>query len=102
RAVDALRARGLGFAMTLTSLAGRFIEAEGQVVGGRAILRLREVSGLKYQLAELSQRHQKQSDDAAALRALIDAVPAPVWARDEAGKLMLVNRAYASAVEGRD
>src|SRR5262245_56924234 len=101
-AVDALRARGVSFAMTLTTQAGHIIEAEGQVIGGRAILRLREVSGLKYELAELSQRHQKQSDDATALRALIDAVPAPVWARDEAGKLGLVNQAYASAVEARD
>ncbi len=41
RAVDALRARGDSFAMTLTTLAGRIVEAEGQVIGGRAILRLR-------------------------------------------------------------
>jgi signal transduction histidine kinase len=101
-AVDALRARGVGFATTVTTLAGRIIEAEGQVVGGRAILRLREVSGIKYELAELSQRHQKQIDDNAALRALIEAVPAPVWARDDAGKLVFVNQAYARAVEARD
>ena len=102
RSVDALRARGVSFAMTLTTLAGRIIEAEGQVIGGRAILRLREVSGIKYELAELVQRHQKQIDDAAALRALIEAVPAPVWARDDAGKLVFVNQAYARAVEARD
>src|SRR5215471_2277498 len=102
RAVDALRARGVSFAMTVTTLAGHIIEAEGQVVGGRAILRLREVSGLKYELAELVQRHQKQIDDFAAMRALIDAMPAPVWARDAAGKLAFVNQAYARAVESRD
>ena len=102
RAVDALRARGVSFAMTMTTLAGHIIEAEGQVIGGRAILRLREVSGIKYELAELGQRHQKQSDDTASLRALIDAVPAPVWARDDAGKLVFVNQAYARAVEARD
>jgi signal transduction histidine kinase len=101
-AVDALRARGVAFASTLTTCAGRIVEAEGQVIGGRAILRLREVSGLKYELAELTHRHQKQSDDAAALRALIDAMPSPVWARDDAGKLVLVNQAYAAAVEARD
>ena len=42
------------------------IEAEGQVIGGRAILRLREVSGIKYELAELARRHQKHIDDTAA------------------------------------
>ncbi len=102
RSVDALRARGVSFAMTVTPLAGRLVEAEGQVVGGRAILRLREMSGLKYELAELTRRHQKQMDDAAAMRALIEAVPSPIWARDEAGKLVFVNRSYAQAVEARD
>jgi len=102
RSVDALRARGVSFAMTTTTLAGHIIEAEGQIIGGRAILRLREVSGIKYELAELVQRHQKQMDDATALRALIEAVPAPVWARDDAGKLVFVNRAYARAVEAKD
>src|SRR5215471_3922987 len=62
--VDALRARGVSFAMTVTTLAGRIIEAKGQVIGGRAILRLREVSGIKYELAELARRHQKHVDDA--------------------------------------
>src|SRR5262249_16014432 len=72
RSVDALRARGVGFAMTVTSLAGRIIEAKGQVPGGRAILRLRELSGIKHQLAELARCHQKHLDESTALRALID------------------------------
>ena len=101
RSVDALRARGLGFDMTLTTLGGRLVEAEGQIVGGRAILRLREVTGIKYDLAELTLRHQKQIDDTAALQVLIDALPSPVWARDDAGKLIFVNAAYASAVEAK-
>ncbi len=100
--VDALRARGVSFGMTLTTRAGRIVEAEGHVIGGRAILRLREVSGIKYELAELSARHQKQIDDAAAMRALIEAVPAPVWARDETGKLVFANQAYARAVDAKE
>jgi signal transduction histidine kinase len=102
RSVDALRARGVGFAKTVTSLAGRIIEAKGQVTGGRAILRLREVSGIKHELAELARRHQKHLDDSTALRALIDAMPAPVWVRDDGGKLTFANQAYARAVEARD
>jgi signal transduction histidine kinase len=102
RSVDALRARGVSFAMTLTTLAGQILEAEGQIIGGRAILRLRQVSGIKYELAELVQRHQQQIDDFAAMRALIEAVPAPVWARDATGKLVFANQAYARAVEARD
>ena len=102
RSVDALRARGIAFAMTMATFAGRIIEAKGQVTGGRAILRLREVSGIKHELAELARRHQKHLEDTAAMRALIEAAAAPVWARDEAGKLVFANQAYARAVEAKD
>jgi signal transduction histidine kinase len=102
RSVDALRARGVSFAMTVATLAEHVIEAEGQIVGGRAILRLREVSGIKYELAELTQRHRKQTEDAAAMRALIEAISAPVWYRNASGKLVFVNQAYARAVEAKD
>lgn len=97
--VDALRARGISFAMTVLTLAGRIMEANGQVIGGRAILRLRDVSGIKSELAELARRHQKHVDETAAMRALIATVPAPVWARDDAGKLTFANEAYARAVD---
>ena len=62
RAVDALRARGESFSMPLMTLAGRAIEAEGRAIGGRAVLRLRDVSGLKRELAELSARHEKLAE----------------------------------------
>jgi signal transduction histidine kinase len=102
RCLDALRARGVSFAMTLTTRANALIEAEGQVVGGCAILRLRAVSGIKYQLTELTQRYRKQLAESAALRALIEAVPAPVWYRDDTGELAFVNEAYVRAVEATD
>jgi signal transduction histidine kinase len=101
RSVDALRARAASFAMTVATLANHIVEAEGLVVGGRAIVRLRELSGIKYELAELTQRHRKQIEDAAAMRALIEAIPAPVWHRDSSGKLVSANQAYARAVEAR-
>ena len=102
RATAALRARGVGFAMTLTTPAGRLIEADGQAVGGRAVLRLRNMSGVKHELGDLMVRYQKQVDEAAALRSLVEAMAAPVWARDGAGRLMFANPAYARAVEARD
>ncbi len=101
-AVAALRERGERFAMTLTTLAGRPVEVEGQVVGGRAILRIKDVSGVKRELVELAGRFQHQADDADAMRTLVEALPSPVWARDEAGKLIYVNPAYARAVDAKD
>jgi signal transduction histidine kinase len=101
-AVAALRERGERFFTVLTTLAGRPIEADGQVVGGRAILRLKDVSGVKRELAELLGRFQRQREDIEAMLTLFEALPSPIWARDEAGKLIYVNAAYARAVEAKD
>ena len=100
RAVEALRARGEGFAMALTTLAGRPIEAEGRAIGNRAVLRLKDVSGAMRELAELGARHDKLVRDVDTLQALIESLPSPVWARDATGRLVFVNPAYVRAVEG--
>lgn len=100
-AVDRLRGRGECFAMSLTTLSGRHLEAEGRPIGGRAVLRLREVSGATRELAELMLRHQNLLRDVDALRTLIETLPAPIWARDASGRLVWVNDAYAQAVEAR-
>ena len=67
RAVDALRARGAGFAMTRhDARRPHRSRPRAQIIGGRAILRLREVSGIKRELAELSAAPPEVVDDAAA------------------------------------
>jgi signal transduction histidine kinase len=101
-AVEALRARGVGFAMTLTTRSDRLIEADGQAIGGRAVLRLRNVSGIRHELGDLLVRHHKQIEETEALRTLVDAVTVPIWTRDKTGKLVFANKAYARAVEARD
>jgi signal transduction histidine kinase len=101
-AVTALRERGDKFAMTVTTLAGRPIEVEGQVVGGRAVLRLKDVGGVRRELADLSERFQRQREDVDSIFTLFEALPAPVWTRDEAGKLIHANTAYARAVDAKD
>jgi signal transduction histidine kinase len=101
-AVDALRADGEGFSMQLMTLAGRAVEADGRAIGGRAVLRLRDASGLKRELAEINARHEKLVSDTESLRMLIDALPSPVWARDISGALTFVNPAYARAVDAKD
>ncbi|MGV3633424.1 MAG: ATP-binding protein [Pseudorhodoplanes sp.] len=99
---EKLRASGEAFAMTLVTLGGKSIEAEGRAIGGRAVLRLRDVSGIKGELVALASRHDRLVGDMMALRSLVDALPFPVWARDREGRLDFVNAAYASAVEARD
>src|SRR3569833_2933822 len=53
RAVETLRADGRGFVMTLTTRAGNPVAAEGRAIGGSAILRLRDVSGVARELLDL-------------------------------------------------
>jgi signal transduction histidine kinase len=101
-AVAALRARGQSFSMELSTLTGRHIEAEGRAIGGRAVMRLKEVTGTRRALAELNVAHQRLLADVDALRTLLETVPLPIWARDAAGKLAWVNPAYARAVEAKD
>jgi signal transduction histidine kinase len=101
-AVEALRARGEAFAMAFTTIAGRPIEALGRAIAGRAVLRLKEASGVKRELLDLAGRHQALLSESSSLRAVIERLPSPVWIRDKAGRLTFVNAAYAQAVEARD
>ncbi|MBV9555891.1 MAG: PAS-domain containing protein [Pseudolabrys sp.] len=101
-AVDALRAEGRPFSMTLNTAADRPIEAEGRAIGGRAVLRLRDVSGIKRDYADLKMRYDNLFGTAEALRNLIDTLPTPIWTRDETGLLTFVNAAYVKAVEASD
>jgi signal transduction histidine kinase len=102
QAVEALRSRGEGFAVMLTTLSGRPVEAAGRALGGRAVLRLKDVSGTERELAALSTRHADLQREVDGLRALIEALPAPIWARDDGGRIVWVNAAFAHAVEAAD
>src|SRR6186997_1261321 len=72
QAVDTLRSDGRGFAMTVTSRTGRPVEAEGRVIAGRAILRLRDVSGIEQELLDLAARHDELLGDVEIMRSLLD------------------------------
>jgi signal transduction histidine kinase len=101
-ATDALRKRGQTFSMTLVSNRGNHVEATGRPIGGAAVLRLKEMTGAKLDHAALAERHQRLERDLEQLRALLEMVPAPIWLRDEAGRLAFANPAYAAAVEAKD
>ena len=101
-AVERLRSRGEGFRMGLVTAQGRHVEAEGRAVAGRAILRLRDVSGDRLALSELRDRHGLALDENELWRKLLDARPEPAWLRDAEGRPIWVNAAYARAVEARD
>lgn len=57
--VERLRSRGESFRLALVSQTGRHLEADGRAVGGRAVMRLRDVSGDRLELIRLRERHAR-------------------------------------------
>ena len=98
-AVVALRDHGDSFNIPITVSAGHEIEADGRAVGGRAVMRLRLVSGIAQQLVQISAEHRQLQSRIESLRMLVESVPAPIWTRNQAGELVFVNKSYADAVE---
>ncbi|HKS64799.1 MAG TPA: ATP-binding protein [Xanthobacteraceae bacterium] len=101
-AVEALRRDGKGFSLMLTTLHHRHVVAEGRAIGGRAVLRIKDLTGPQGELAELAADHQQLRRDIDTIGRFLEALPSPVWARDAAGRLTWVNAAYARAVEARN
>jgi len=102
RDIERLRQRGEAFHLSLAGVSGRRYDADGRTVGGRAVLRLREVSGERLELDSLRERYAEIEAYSDGLLALLEALPTPVWLRDGAGRLLFVNAAYVQAVEARD
>ena len=86
-AVDALRDSGEGFLLNLTTSNGHAFEAMGRAIGGQAIVRIRELSGLRRELAETNLRFKALSEETDMLRGLAAAVPWPIWAKRGQGGL---------------
>src|SRR5262245_3538010 len=99
RAVDALREKGEGFLLNLATSAGRAVEAMGRATGGQAIVRIRDLSGVRRELAESSLRYDTLLEETELLRDFADAAPWPIWAKDSQGVLRYANAAYAGATE---
>src|SRR5690606_33167596 len=77
-------------------------EADGRASGARAVLRLRDVAGYKRDLLRIIDQHRQLARDIRASRALLNALPMPVWLRGADGRIEWVNKAYVTAVEAAD
>lgn len=100
--VDRLRARGEGFRLAIASLNGRHLEVEGRAVGGRAVMRIRDVSGDRLEVIRLRDRQAHTLAELDTLRTMLNAIPNPVWTRARDNRINWVNTAYARAVEAKD
>ncbi|SIO08071.1 PAS fold [Bradyrhizobium erythrophlei] len=99
-AVDALREAGEGFLLNLSTSNGRAIEAMGRAIGGQAIIRIRELGGLRRELAESNLRYRTLQEETELLRDFAAAAPWPIWAKSAQGDLRYANAAYVRATEG--
>jgi signal transduction histidine kinase len=99
--LDALFADGRPFNLLVRTRAGAHLEADGRAAGGRAILRLRDVVGYRSDLSRILDQHRALTREVRTSRALLNALPIPIWQRDPAGVLSWVNDAYLQAVEAQ-
>src|SRR5580692_546051 len=99
RAVDTLRESGEGFLLNLTASNGHAIEVLGRAIGGQAIVRIRELSGVRRELAETNLRHKTLLEETEMLRGFAAAAPWPIWSKRAHGGLLYANNAYARATE---
>jgi signal transduction histidine kinase len=99
RAVEMLRETGEGFLLNLTTSNGYAIEASGRAIGGQAVVRIRELSGLRRELAETNLRYKALMEETEMLRGFAAAAPWPIWAKGAKGALGFANAAYARATE---
>ena len=98
-AIENLRQTGQRFLLTAETLNGGFVEFRGRVSGGRVLMQLRALEGDELDRARMGHEASRQSKELARLKHLLDAVPMPVWSRDEDGEICWVNEAYRQAVE---
>jgi signal transduction histidine kinase len=100
-AVDRLKARGEPFSMSLDIAGGKRVDIDGRPTAGRAVMRIREVSGDRLERQRAEEKFGKLAEEISALHAVLDAIPQPLWLRYADGRLAWVNRAYAEAVDCR-
>ncbi|HZH09578.1 MAG TPA: PAS-domain containing protein [Microvirga sp.] len=97
--LDRLKQRGEAFRQVARTLSDRFIDVEGRTIGGRAILRLRDVTGDRSDLLKTRAELAAARSDLRSMTMLLDDVAYPLWIRDADDKLLWANQAYLRAVE---
>lgn len=99
--VDKLKTRGEAFSLSVDNLAGTRLEIDGRAVAGRAVMRIRNVEGDRLERMKAEESYGRLAGEMAALHAVLDSLPQPLWLRYPDGRLAWVNRAYAEAVDSR-
>lgn len=97
--LNALFQSGKPFNLMLKTASGNFVETSGLASGGRLIMRIRDLMGQKKELAAICDQQRRQAQVIASKHALLDAIPFPIWFRDEDNRIEWANKAYLTSVE---
>ena len=101
-ATERLLIRGETFSFSLVAQHGRHLEIEGRPVSGTAVVRIRDISGERLELARLKETLSETASALSALRLALQSAGLPAWARDVAGRVVWCNAAYAHCVDAPD
>ncbi|MGH6798933.1 MAG: two-component sensor histidine kinase, partial [Roseiarcus sp.] len=101
-ATERLLTRGEAFAAAVVSLRGRHLELDGRPVSGSAVMRIRDVSGERLQLAQLRDQFAEAEGALDGLRRALETADMPAWTRDGVGRIVWCNMPYARAVDAPD
>ncbi len=102
QATGSLLKRGEAFVTAVVSLHGRHLEIDGRPVSGSAVMRIRDVSGERLQLAQLRDRFAQAEGALNGLRRALETTDMPAWTRDAEGRIAWCNAPYARAVDAPD
>jgi len=101
QAIDRLRLHAEAFDLTVESQAGVMIEVQGRASGSYAFVRFTGLSGDRAALAGLEAQHTQLLQTTDTMRALLEALPFPVWLRGPSGELTWANDPYVAAIEAK-
>ena len=101
-AVERLRQRAESFDLTVETKSGTVIEVQGRASGSHAFVRFISLSGDRAALAALEAQHTRLMQTTDTMKSLLEAIPFPVWLRDQQSQLTWANHAYVEAVDGVD
>ncbi len=100
--LEELFSQGHSFTITIRTLSAHHLEADGRSAGGTPILRLRNIAGSASEIANIYEHRRRLSQLVEAQKSLLNALPLPIWFRDENNKITWVNQSYMEAVEATD
>ena len=94
-ASERLLHRGESFSIAAVSRRGRHVEISGRPVSGSAVMRIRDVSGDRLELAETREKLARVEEASSALRSALEAAAILAWSRDAEGRMVWCNASYA-------